>query len=293
VAFSEVRPTPWRQAVDLANMMLCLALRSDPAHIYERAKRQFSVAEITEAFAATRGLTMPSQLRHLLREQGRDLHAEFIGLLPERPRPVAIQRWSGRRVMLVIATALAALVLGLGTFIDQVTQDRIDTALETSPECTDLEPLWLLAQSVPSASMVPCLEVLPAGLHLAETKVNAEGATFKFERMNDNRMPTATALTTWFRERCDVSGAEQVATDEPGTQRYERTEAGGPAATIVRTYVFPGGCVEQRYQPPADPRVQPADEARLAVDFVTRDELADTLERRSGGRLHLDPGTQR
>src|SRR6185369_5451075 len=28
VAFAEVRPSPWRQAVDLANMMLCLALRS-------------------------------------------------------------------------------------------------------------------------------------------------------------------------------------------------------------------------------------------------------------------------
>ena len=30
VAFIELRPTPWRQAVDLANMMLCLALRSQP-----------------------------------------------------------------------------------------------------------------------------------------------------------------------------------------------------------------------------------------------------------------------
>jgi len=28
VAFAEARPTPWRQAVDLANMMLCLALRA-------------------------------------------------------------------------------------------------------------------------------------------------------------------------------------------------------------------------------------------------------------------------
>ena len=29
VAFTELRPSPWRQAVDLANMMLCLALRSN------------------------------------------------------------------------------------------------------------------------------------------------------------------------------------------------------------------------------------------------------------------------
>ena len=87
VAFVESRPSPWRQAVDLANMMLCLALRSDPRLVYERAQRQFSVEEITEAFAATRGLAMPSQLRHMLRAQGRDVHAEFLDLLPQRPRP--------------------------------------------------------------------------------------------------------------------------------------------------------------------------------------------------------------
>ena len=46
VAFTQARPSPWRQAVDLANMMLCLALRSDPERVYRRAVRQFSVAEI-------------------------------------------------------------------------------------------------------------------------------------------------------------------------------------------------------------------------------------------------------
>src|SRR5881397_2939957 len=68
VAFAEARPSPWRQAVDLANMMLCLALRSSPERVYQRALRRFSVEEVTEAFAAARGLALPSQLRKLLRE---------------------------------------------------------------------------------------------------------------------------------------------------------------------------------------------------------------------------------
>ena len=29
-AFTQVRPSPWREAVDLANMMLVLAVRTDP-----------------------------------------------------------------------------------------------------------------------------------------------------------------------------------------------------------------------------------------------------------------------
>jgi membrane-associated phospholipid phosphatase/tRNA A-37 threonylcarbamoyl transferase component Bud32 len=112
VFFAEVRPSPWRQAVDLANMMLVLATRSSPERVYERARLQFRDDEIIEAFAATRGITMPSQLRRMMREQGRDLHAEFVRLLPERPTPIAIQHWSLRRVGLtvgvVVGTVLAA-----------------------------------------------------------------------------------------------------------------------------------------------------------------------------------------
>jgi len=118
VFFTEVRPSPWRQGVDLANMLLVLALRSDPKRVYARALRQFAVEEISEAFAATRGLTMPSQLRRMLRAQGRDLHGEFLKLLPEPPRPIAIQRFTPRRlgltfVVLVGAVALVAFAVDL------------------------------------------------------------------------------------------------------------------------------------------------------------------------------------
>jgi membrane-associated phospholipid phosphatase/tRNA A-37 threonylcarbamoyl transferase component Bud32 len=110
VFFAEVRPSPWRQAVDLANMLLVLACRSDPQTVYRRARLQFSDEEISEAFAATHGITMPSQLRRMLREQGRDVHAEFLHLLPERPHPVSPQRWTVRRVGLMLAVLLGGLV---------------------------------------------------------------------------------------------------------------------------------------------------------------------------------------
>jgi tRNA A-37 threonylcarbamoyl transferase component Bud32/membrane-associated phospholipid phosphatase len=110
VFFAEVQPTPWRQAVDLANMMLVLACRSTAKRVYERALRQFSVKEISEAFAATRGITMPSQLRRMIRAQGRDLHAEFLRLLPEPPSRISVQRWSLRRIGLWAAVFLGALL---------------------------------------------------------------------------------------------------------------------------------------------------------------------------------------
>ena len=49
VAFGTTRPTPWRQAVDLANMMLTLATDTDPRRVYERALLQFAPEDIAEA----------------------------------------------------------------------------------------------------------------------------------------------------------------------------------------------------------------------------------------------------
>jgi membrane-associated phospholipid phosphatase/tRNA A-37 threonylcarbamoyl transferase component Bud32 len=116
VFFAEVRPSPWRQAVDLANMLLVLATRSSPQQVYERARLQFNDEEIAEAFAATHGITMPSQLRTWMREQGRDLHKEFLKLLPERPHPISTQRWSVRRIGLLLGVLVLVLLALLTVF---------------------------------------------------------------------------------------------------------------------------------------------------------------------------------
>src|SRR4051812_47369501 len=182
VAFVEARPSPWRQAVDLANMMLCLALRSDPERVFRRARQEFSAEEITEGFAAARGLALPSQLRRMMRAQGRDLHAEFVRLLPRAPRPVSVQRWTARRLVL-IAAALAVVVLLYEVVIGGRANPlrRPGDIYAASLSCTDLEPMWLLAQSVPSASQVPCVPSLPPEWTLAHVTVNAGRSTLTFD----------------------------------------------------------------------------------------------------------------
>jgi tRNA A-37 threonylcarbamoyl transferase component Bud32 len=115
VAFAEVRPSPWRQAVDLANMMLTLGLGAAPERVYERATRLFTPDEVAEAFAACRAVTVPAQLRAMLRErheQGDDLALRFRELAPARP-PVAIQRWTLRRAVLTLGLVAAVVVGGV------------------------------------------------------------------------------------------------------------------------------------------------------------------------------------
>jgi tRNA A-37 threonylcarbamoyl transferase component Bud32 len=107
VAFCQVRPSPWRQVVDLANMMLVLALHTSPEMVYQEARGLFSSGEIAEAFAATRGITVPSQLRSEIRKDGRDLIGAFRALAPARA-PIRIQRWTVRRLAVTTGVLLGA-----------------------------------------------------------------------------------------------------------------------------------------------------------------------------------------
>jgi tRNA A-37 threonylcarbamoyl transferase component Bud32/membrane-associated phospholipid phosphatase len=114
VAFAAVRPTPWRQAVDLANMMLTLALGSTPEHVYELALDVFAAEDVAEAFAACRSITVPTQLRSLIRADGRDLIGRFRQLAPRRS-PVPIQLWTVRRAGLT-AALIASLAVAVAAF---------------------------------------------------------------------------------------------------------------------------------------------------------------------------------
>ncbi len=111
VLFVQVRPSPWRQAVDLANMMLVLAVRTDAQRVYEHALKYFSEDEIAEAFAATQGVASPTQLRAVLKKDERDLIGEFRALAPQRS-PVRIQHLSIRRGALsLLVLAMAAVTV--------------------------------------------------------------------------------------------------------------------------------------------------------------------------------------
>ena len=114
VFFGQIRPSPWRQAVDLAAMLIVLALRTDAETVYRHALRYFTPEEVAEAFAATSEATRPS-LHRMMRVDGRDLLAQFRGLAPPRPR-IRVQRWSMRRIGLTIAVVVGGVLVASALF---------------------------------------------------------------------------------------------------------------------------------------------------------------------------------
>jgi tRNA A-37 threonylcarbamoyl transferase component Bud32 len=286
VAFVEARPSPWRQAVDLANMMLCLALRSSPEQVYRRALRQFSVEEISEGFAAARGLAMPSQLRRMLRNEGRNLHAEFIQLLPSPPQPIRIQRWSARRVGLwgLIVTLLVLFSLHPTAVFDNQVAVRTPLGIPKL-DCTHLEPLWLAAQSVPSASLVPCVRTQVPGWKVAEVSANDGRSVIVLDHDRAGKHAAVVRLAA----DCDTTGAVQTPSPQPGVTRYQRFDQSTSVFGATWYDRFPGGCVTYRLHSTSDVEGSFAIELPGLLGFTSRETLRQALSQRSGGRLQLDP----
>jgi tRNA A-37 threonylcarbamoyl transferase component Bud32 len=274
VMFAQVRPSPWRQAVDLGNMMLVLAVRTDPARVYRRALRYFTEAELAEAFAATRGVASPTQLRAFMKRDPRDLLAEFRKLAPQR-RPIVLQRWSARRVSLA-ATMLAIFavptVFGIGLLLP-----ASNPSLH-APDCGTGHAMILAAQAVPSAAFLPCIAALPSGWTAANAEIASRKATFWLD--SDQAGPAAVTIT--LTDACDTSGTRQIPSGHPGTRLFERPASLVPQYSELRYYTFPGGCAtyQFRFARGASPVLAAA--AGSALAFVPRSDLVGYVRRTEG-----------
>jgi membrane-associated phospholipid phosphatase len=267
VAFVQVRPSPWRQAVDLGNMMLVLAVRTDPERVYQRALSYFTPDDLAEAFAATRGVASPTQLRAFMKRDPRDLLAAFRALAPPR-KPIVLQRWSIRRVSLACAMLGAALIAVL--IAGQAFRPAGNIGAY-APQCGTDHSIILAAQAVPSAAMVPCVASLPSGWQVGGADIGSGHARFWL----DSDQAGMRAVTISLSAACDVSGARQIPSDQPGTRRFERPLSLRPQFADLRFYTFAGGCATYyfRFAPGMSPTLAiPVDGA---VSFVSRATLVD------------------
>ena len=274
VMFVQVRPSPWRQAVDLGNMMLVLAVRTDPDRVYQRALRYFTPAELAEAFAATRGVASPTQLRAFMKRDPRDLLGTFRALAPPR-EPIALQRWSLRRVSLAFAVLAAAFI---AVYVGAQAFRPVGDVGVTAPPCGIGHSMILAAQAVPSAALVPCVAALPSGWQAG----GADIATGHSRFWLDSDQAGAAAVTITLSATCDVSGARLVPSDQPGTRRFERQLSQRPQFAALRFYVFPGGCVTYQFSFAPGASSLLAIPVNGAVGLVPRSRLVDQIRSTEG-----------
>jgi hypothetical protein len=146
-----------------------------------------------------------------------------------------------------------------------------------------------MAQSVPSASLVPCVRSLPIGWTMAEVAVNNGRSVITMDHDRAGQRAVVVRLSA----SCDLAGATEVTSEQPGARRYLRIDRNVSGFSATRFYVFDGGCITARISAPAASGQQLTTETSSAIGFTTREQLRRALSQRSGGRLQLDPGEAR
>ncbi|HSP36549.1 MAG TPA: lipopolysaccharide kinase InaA family protein [Frankiaceae bacterium] len=285
VAFATVRPTPWRQAVDLANMMLTLALRSTPERVYARALKQFAADDIAEAFAATRSITVPSQLRARIRTDGRNLPAAFRRLAPNRP-PIRIQLWSLRRAVTTVGVvALLAIALSAASsYASLAPGGTTNVAGPAVPRCDGSGPrLALLAQAVPSASYVPCLAELPPGWSAGSLFAGRGDARFALVSDRAPEHPVKLQLLSG----CGAGGRSPLPPRAAGVRTSIELRSISPRYAGSLFDVFPGGCVRYDFDFPRGAHIALVEDFESAVGLLSRREVRLRVHTELG--VALDP----
>jgi hypothetical protein len=149
----------------------------------------------------------------------------------------------------------------------------------------------LAAQAVPSAALVPCVAALPSGWQVT-TGTDIASGHVRF--WLDSDQAGIHAVTITLSATCDVSGARQVRSDQPGTRRFERPLGLRPQFEAMSFYTFPGGCVTYQFNfvPGASPQL--AIPVNGAVGFMPRATLVDYIRNTEGlalcGRGAACPG---
>jgi hypothetical protein len=148
-------------------------------------------------------------------------------------------------------------------------------------------PLILLAQSVPTASAVPCLRAAPADWDITDFRVQSGRS-----RIALNYLAAETqALTIELTRRCERTGAEEVTSDEPGLRRYDRVTRRGSDYAKELYYLYPGGCTVYRFRLRGAGAAVQANDVVRAFSFIDRDTLRQRVSAQSDGQLRLDAGS--
>lgn len=147
----------------------------------------------------------------------------------------------------------------------------------------------LMAQAVPTATLIPCLRTLPEGWTYEALRASNGEATFSLTSDRDGTR----AATISLRPRCTVTGATEVPSERSGTRRYELVSRVSPGYRGDRFYTFAGGCITYHFDLHGKSRGVPLASVTQALGFISRDTLREQVRADSDGRLSLDPPAKR
>ena len=138
----------------------------------------------------------------------------------------------------------------------------------------------LMAQSVPSATELPCIRSFPAGWRYGGSDVRSGTARFWL----DSDRAGLRAVEIDLSPRCSTSGAASVPplSNETGARAFEEPFSLPPHFSANRYLQFPGGCVTYRYRFGAGASTTLALEADDALSLLPRSIVISQVQAEFG-----------
>jgi hypothetical protein len=149
------------------------------------------------------------------------------------------------------------------------------------PRCGEPLRLAIIAQSVPSASYLPCLRDLPQGWSTSAFDPSQEGTSFL---LNSDRSP-GRPVTVRLDAACTVSGASPSPARAPGVLTYTRLDSISPRFAGRLYDVFPGGCVTYRFDFALGSQIALMEQFEEAIGLYPRQQLRLALRQKLGVEL--------
>lgn len=159
-----------------------------------------------------------------------------------------------------------AVLIGIG-IVTLVVLPACEPSANEQPLCGHRSPLTLMAESVRSASFVPCVSSLPVGWSFTGFAADERHATFGLEGEVAEGGRAEVGLT----RSCDTSGFQQVQSDRSDVDEYASPSLGAGATWI---FVFEGGCVRVHVAVSTTPSSVRPSVIRDAIAFVPAEALA-------------------
>jgi hypothetical protein len=187
------------------------------------------------------------------------------------------------RRAIAVTSALAVLALsGCSEAVDRVGALRCD-----QPDDQASHTLVLMAQAVPTASAVPCLQAAPADWAIHDFSARRGEARFELSYLDTSDDPRGVHVR--MTRRCDLDGAREGPSDRPGMRRFDLQKRDGSSYSDKRFYRYPGACVEYHFDLRGTGANDQATDVSKALGFVPRDTIRRQIREITDGRLELDP----
>lgn len=149
------------------------------------------------------------------------------------------------------------------------------------PACADTRRVTILAQAVPNAAYLPCVDHLTDGWQAGDFVAERGRAHFDMQPEGAGNR----TVRVVFQSTCNAGEAVPTTARADGVRTSIALRSIAPRYAGTLIDVFPGGCVTYRFDFARGPHIALMEELQASVGLLSRQQLRVDLRRRLGAEL--------